>query len=80
MVNISSPFKPSPLREGGRRTATVTSVEVVREIKTAFIPYGTNAVRIRGATRLRPFQQKIPLVMQREPASLFSSTTIWFML
>jgi hypothetical protein len=44
MVNISSPFEPSPLREGRRRTATVTSVEVVREIKTAFIPIGTNAV------------------------------------
>ena len=61
MVNISSPFTPSPLREGRRHTATVRSVEVVRKIKTAFIPYGTNAVRIRGATHFRLAFDKNPV-------------------
>jgi hypothetical protein len=44
MVNILSPFRPSPLGRGW-----------MREIKTAFIPYGTNAARyrVRGATQLR---------------------------
>ena len=78
MVNIFFLLEPL-LAEHSRREQREGRV---REIKTAFIPYGTNAApcRVRGATQIRPVLTKNPVVMQREPASLFSSTTIWFML
>jgi hypothetical protein len=64
MLNKTSPFSPSPFGRGRRRTEPV---EVLREIKTAFIPYGTNAARcrVRGATQLRLVLTRNPVVMQR---------------
>ena len=51
MANISAPFRPFP---SGAPVGCFAKGRV-REIKTAFIPYGTNAAlyRVRGATQLR---------------------------